>query len=289
MGKRQYSDDEYSAMITAIIGDIYYVEGLSNDTKIARLRTLSEYIIRRLLKHNPNNNLLLGDERTINALKRDNVKETFFWNAYRTVQHSGNDSTHSKKTILATDEDFQQVSDAVIELYAYLFYRFFLKYEFGSNPRIMTSFSLLPPCFRFIVLKELLYNGHENMEIIGKLRLAVVKAKGIEEAIKWVEEEKQTLERIKVPYSSDDMTIKIMVYGMENIIKVMEEMQENAYDFLLREIPSIPYFSKELQPYTTFETAKAYYLSQGLVPEFSSDAIEFNELMEYIYTGRKEK
>ena len=62
----------------------------------------------------------------------------------------------------------------------------------------------------------------------------------------------------------------------------------SVYDYLTYLINTTgDTFDRIKLPYTTFEGAKAYYLSEGKVDGDTPDVIEFNSLMDYIYTGRK--
>ena len=104
MSKPVYSDEMYHDAMVVVVGDIIYSDA-SYDSKIGRIRKLTEYIVRRLTKYNPNSNLELGDDRTIAALKRAGVTEQFFWDAYKVIRNNGNDANHSKVTVLPDEAD----------------------------------------------------------------------------------------------------------------------------------------------------------------------------------------
>ena len=227
----------------------------------------------------------LGDDRTIAALKRAGVTEQFFWDAYKVIRNNGNDANHSKVTVLPDEADLERVKKASLITYCYLFFDYFKKYPFGSNPQVMSSFSLLPPFMRLTVLLELLRANPTNLFVIDKLRLALVKTLGMDDALRLVETEKEFLAAHQMPYSSDDMKMKIMIYGMENITTVMKEMQETIYDYLVREIPKVKVLGEINLPYTTFETAKKYYLENGIIEGDTPEIEEFNSLMKFRYTG----
>lgn len=284
MARREYSDELYHDAMVAVVGDIVY-SNASCDSKIGRIRKLTEYIVRRLTKYNPNSNLELGDDRTIAALRRVGVTEDFFWDAYKIIRNNGNDANHSKVTELPDEEDLERVKKASLITYAYLFFDYFKKYPFGSNPQVMSSFSLLPPFMRLTVLRELLWADQSNIHVIDKLRLALVKTLGADGALQFIENEKEFLMAHSMPYSSDDMKMKILLYGMENITTVMQEMQESIYDYFLREIPKVKLLGEIQLPYTTFEEAKKYYLENGVIEGDTLEITEFNSLMKFRYTG----
>lgn len=284
MARREYSDELYHDAMVVVVGDIVYSDA-SCDSKIGRIRKLTEYIVRRLTKYNPNSNLELGDDRTIAALRRVGVTEDFFWDAYKVIRNNGNDANHSKVTELPGEEDLERVKKASLITYAYLFFDYFKKYSFGSNPQVMSSFSLLPPFMRLTVLRELLHADQSNIHVIEKLRLALVKTLGVDGALQFIENEKEFLMAHSMPYSSDDMKMKILLYGRENIATVMQEMQESIYDYFLREIPKVKILGEIQLPYTTFEEAKKYYLENGIIEGHTPEIVEFNSLMEFRYTG----
>lgn len=149
----------------------------------------------------------------------------------------------------------------------------------------MSSFSFLPPFMRLTVLQHLLHEGMGNIFVIDKLRLALVKTLGVEDAQVVIENDKEFLTAQQMPYSSEDMTMKILQYGIENIATVMQEMQESMYDYFIREIPKVRILGEIKLPYTTFETAKKYYLEKGIIDGDTPEIQEFNSLMAYRYTG----
>ena len=284
MAKQIYSDELYHDAIVAVVGDIVY-SNASCDSKIGRIRKLTEYVVRRLTKYNPNSDLELGDPRTISALKNVGVTEQFFWDAYKVIRNNGNDANHSKVVKLPDEADLDRVKKASLTVYAYLFFDYFKKYPFGSNPEVMSSFSFLPPFMRLTVLQHLLHEGMGNIFVIDKLRLALVKTLGVEDAQVVIENDKEFLTAQQMPYSSEDMTMKILQYGIENIATVMQEMQESMYDYFIREIPKVRILGEIKLPYTTFETAKKYYLEKGIIDGDTPEIQEFNSLMAYRYTG----
>ena len=281
---KTYRDEIYYEGITAVIGDIYYSNS-SYDSKIARMRKLTEYIVRRLTKYSPRSNLELGDPRTRSALKKAGVKEVFFWAAYDVLQKGGNDSSHTKVIKMPEKEDFDRKANAILHLYAYLFFDHFKKYPFGSSKEVMSAFSLLPPFLRLTVLGELLDYDKNNMDIVEKIRLAMVKTLGLDGAMEMLEYHKEEWSAVPVPYSSDDLKKKIVLYNGD-FVKAMSEMQESLYDYFARELPRIIILDKH-PVYTTYEEAKQYYLEHGILEGTSPEITEFNALMTFIYTGRK--
>ena len=283
-----YNDDLYHDAIVVYIGDIYYSD-VSYDAKIGRMRALAENIVRRLTKHNPNSMLELGDQRTRQTLDRLGMTEPFFRDSLEIVRKGGNASNHSKVTRIGeismpTEEDFDEVSNAMLNLYGYLYYDFFKKHEFGSNGKILTAFSLLPPSFRFRVLREMLFSDLCNLHVVDKIRLAFIKAFDLESALNMVEQDKALLSQMRMPYSNEDIAFGILFFGYEDMAK---KMQDSIYDYLIREIPDtyhkLKAYDSVIPHYTNFEQAKRYYLTEGIIEGDSEDVVEFNALMKFIH------
>ena len=283
----KYNDDLYQDAITATIGDIYH-SNASPKSKIASMRVLIEYYIRRLIKHNPNSDLTLGHNKTKNELLNKGINEEFFWKAFDIVHSYGNDSSHSKKFNLPTQEDLNIVSEAVITIQAYLFYNFFKKFKFGDNLDIVRHFSLLPPFFRYKVLHELMhYYDYENMNVICKYGLSYIKAYEKNKALELLESEKEILDSHRLPITSESAIQVFNLAGPLAYAEYLQEMNCTIYEYLKQQIERHGDTFETLRKYKTFEEAKQYYLSEGKVEGNTQDVIEFNNLMKYIYAGRK--
>lgn len=89
-----------------------------------------------------------------------------------------------------TESEYVNVLDAVIDLLSVLLINYFDKYKFGSNKRVMSSFSILPPIMRFKVLSFLYEKDSQNIDVIDKLVLSILKSYGKDKAVAWVEERK---------------------------------------------------------------------------------------------------
>lgn len=123
------------------------------------------------------------------------------------------------------------------------------------------------------------------MDIVEKIRLAMVKTVGLDGAMEMLEHHKEEWSAVPVPYSSNDLKKKIFFYNGD-FVTAMSEMQESLYDYFTRELPRIKILDKH-PLYTTYEEAKQYYLEYGILEETSPEITEFNALMNFIYTGRK--
>lgn len=223
--------------------------------------------------------------------------ETFFRDSLETVRLGGNNSTHSQVVVMPTEEDYNEVSKAMTNLYAYLFFEFFKRQPFGSNQEIVSAFSAMPPQFRFVVLKELCFNGHNTVDVMDKLPKAAIKAFGVDGALEWTESEKEKLEQIDSAYTSEDAKKSFKKYselgpvGTVLYAQEIQNMSGNMYEYLMRMIPQLRALESvpEQFRYRTFEEAKKVYLEKAILTGDSEDVNEFNTLMKFIYEGRRQE
>lgn len=291
----RYNDELYIDTLNALIGDIYYADGISIDAKIARMRKLAEVIVRRLINHNSRSALTLGDYRTRDALDNRGMTEPFFRDALKTINKYGNDSTHSRETELPTVTVFEEVSAALTNLYAYLFFDYFKRRSFDADNRIKSAFSTLPPFLRFVVLKELCYNGHGSIAALEKLARAAVKTFGFNGALDWVDGERSELVTIGVcqertdANTSDAEGLVLEHEGALYYVQPMQDTYDSAFDYLAHEIASLEILNRvpAVCQYHTFEEAREFYLRFGVVEDDTAEVKEFNEIMRFVFQGRK--
>lgn len=287
MGKL-YNNEAYEDMIKTIISDTFYCDNVSYDVRISQIRRYTEVILRRLLHYPMDSELTIGDRDIKKMLKENGFIEDFFFKALKVIQKSGNVRTHTEKKAIkiATKENFDIALQGLLDLYGYMFYKYFEKYAFGSNSSIVTAFSILPPIIRHITLR-LLYDKQSNRLIEEKLLLATVKAYDFEYAKDWLESQKDKLEKINNKVSLDQQKKLIDTLGIEyaNMI-IMDIENKTVYDELSKKLSS---FTAYKPLYKTFEEAVVYYKKNGIVEGETMDVVEFNDLMEFVYIGRKEK
>lgn len=152
----------------------------------------------------------------------------------------------------------------------------------------MFAFSILPPIIRYKVLLFLYEKYPRNIAIIDKFVLATLKACNVETATKWIEENREELS-------------KMCTYAKEYIDKVTEK-DRNIADVLIIMAPPNMYelckdkinqvgktiHNKRLT-YSDFESALPYYKQVGIIQDDTEEAREFNDIMEFLYMGRKER
>ncbi|MCQ2529285.1 MAG: hypothetical protein MJ108_09260 [Saccharofermentans sp.] len=264
----RYNDQAYKSTIETLISESFYFEKLSNSTKLSNIRKYLEIITRRILKYPNEKNLLLGHEKTLEQLsKKGFYSNSFFKENYDIIKKLGNNNSHTKIIPNAgSDEDVIKAQDALINIYSFLFYDYFTKYRFGHNLDIIRAFSILPPILRFNCLSLLHDNYPENMLIIDKLVLSMVKSFDNNYAISWVNKNKDYL-------SSKTLSIP---YGGVTIVT------DTYYNVFINKA------SLKYPPlYKTLEEAIKYYEVNGIVEGDTDEINEFNKLMAFIYIGRK--
>ncbi len=186
-----FNNNEYQSLVADIIGDTFYKD-ISLSGKISFIRKYAEVIIRKILDINPSQAVTLGASNIQNRLERLPNHE-FIEMAVETIRGKGNQSIHTQHLAGFAPEDFDKVIDALFDMLSFLLINYFEKYDFGSRNDVLYSFSLLPPIIRYKVLMFLYRKHPNNISVIDKLVLATVKAFSIDEAIEWVEKEKDAL------------------------------------------------------------------------------------------------
>lgn len=280
-----YNDEAYREVINEFIQDTYYIEGLSYTTKIEKIRQYTEIILRRLLRFDMDKQLMLGDRAIKSDLKEKGYDEPWFKSSVKKIQKKGNDHTHTEVRYVAGEEEYNTVIDNLFNLYGYLFYVFFKKYKFGSNREIMSKFSLLPPIIRYITLKHLYEIDRNNVDVIDKFVLATVKAKNREEADSWVEEHGTELRMMSI---CDDEAMKCLITQLGPEIGGQLIASSNMYTLCCQSIAALSRI-QELISYDSFETALKGYKEYGHVSGETEDVKEFNQLMVFVFMGRREE
>ena len=268
-------NEQYELLATEVIGDAIYSDQ-SYHGKVATLRRYAEIIVRKLLGRNQGSKLTLGDKAIGQAI-RALPDGAFIMRAVETVRLLGNDATHTQVTTEITEQDYKDVTDGIFDLLASLLINYFAKYKFGSVPGIQFAFSLLPPIIRYKVLIYLYENPNgssnvtaqsakTNIALVDKLSMIILKAKGKEEALAWINDHRSSLESLKTLDHRD-------------MYSVCLEKTEALSDHIIR----------KGHTYLTFEEAKAKY--EKCLPTIVDDAenIEFFDILEFLYLGRESR
>ena len=105
-----------------------------------------------------------------------------------TDYYAANSCSHSKVRSQITQDDYNKIYEHLLDLISCLFIQFFSKHTFGTNQKIVSCFSLLPPIIRYKVLSFLYANDNHNIILIDKLVLVTLKEFGKEKTTQWLED-----------------------------------------------------------------------------------------------------
>lgn len=280
----KFNNEAYEALVNDLINDAFYLEGASRRGTIAKIRQYTEVIVRRILELPKKTKVTLGDERIISRIGEKN--NLLLLNSIKAINKMGSKCTHTQLTREITEEDVKTVIDSLFNLYAYLLIGYFEKYKFGTNLEVVRQFSILPPIIRHITLEYLYSKYPENLMVIDKLSLALLKALNKEAAIKWIEERKEKL--ILTPSVAKSAEKDIIEKVGEEFARIIISTAPNMYDLCTERINLVADdINKNGKLYNDFESAIDYYRESGSISGESSDIIEFNSIMEFLYLGRK--
>lgn len=281
-----FNNEEYQTLASDLIGDIFYTS-TSYRGKISTLRQYAEIIVRKILDIDPQKEITLGDEeirKRICMLPNYKVVEK----AVKKLKKKGNKTTYTQYRGEVTVEEFNIAIDGLFDLLSYLLISYFEKYKFGTNRSVMFSFSILPPIIRYKVLIFLYEKYPDNISIIDKLVLATLKACDAEIATKWIEENKESLLQMNV--YSENFNSKIALQD-PNLVEMLKYMAPpNMYQLCKDKIDQVgTIIRRNGLVYSDFESALPYYRQVGKVEGNTSEVQEFNDIMDFLYMGRKER
>ncbi len=261
-----FNNDKYRLLIEELINDTFYTEGVSYSNKIASIRRYTEIILRKMLDYPSGKKLTLGNINVQNRLAKKGYTEPLFLDSLDCINHNGSNRTHSQITEPATEEEYNRTLEALFNIYGYLFYKYFKEYPYGSNDKIVTAFSLLPPVIRHITLTELYNDDPSDQFLIYKLILAKAKTYDKKTTFNWIEDKKDHLK-------------EIAGFGCETMYDECVNQANLIYKGI-SEFGSL---------YKTFEEAVDKYKEFGIVSGETEEIREFNSLMEFVYIGRKDE
>ena len=257
-----------------------FLISISEYCLIEEIRPLEEILIRKILDIKPNDRVTVGNKAIVNSLKSKSNDNQLIITALNKIQTLGNRYTHTQFTGIVSNTDQITAFDALLDISAFLFVDYFSKYEFEKNPEVMNYFSYLPPELRYKVLNNLYEMDSSNIAIIDKLCLSIIKFKGGNEAYTWLQEHENEFK--KIPFYADGM--------LPSLKKSMPAELQNItiYDTCFEKIEKLSaHFAIHGIMYETFEDAILYFQSHGKLQSNSPEIVEFNDIMELLYIGRR--
>lgn len=281
-----FNNEEYECLVTDLIGDVFYTES-SYRGKISTIRQYTEVIVRKLFDIEPASQITLGQKDIQNKIKTF-PNHKFIEKAVRNILNDGNLTTHTQYLETLSKEDFENIVDSLFDMLSFLLITYFEKYEFGSRNDIMHSFSLLPPIIRYKVLIFLYEKYPDNISIIDKLVLAIMKALSVEDATKWVEEKRDIL--IQMGTMTEKAYNELTKNVEPDVAMAIQATAPKSMYHLCKE--KIDLVGKDIRAkgllYSNFENALPYYKQNGILDGDEQEIIDFNDIMSFLYLGRKE-
>ena len=285
---RKFINDDYEILARDLIKDAFYVEGRSYRGKISQIRQLTEVIVRKLLDIEPSQKITLGKYDIQQQIKNlDN--HSLVLDAIEIINKNGSNYTHTEKRNEVSEEEYSLILDKLFDLLSIFHINYFTKYKFGSDNKIISVFSLLPPIIRYKVLTFLHEKDPQNIAIIDKLTLVILKAFGEQEARAWIEQKKTEL--IEMPIMSQEVinSLKKEV-GAESLAAIQKSSHANMYELCKNKIAEVgAIIKKNGTLYSDFESALLFYKKSGILIGDDPAIHEFNDIMNFLYLGRIEK
>lgn len=284
---RNFINEAYEPLVSDLINDAFYLEDRSRRGTISTIRQYAEVIVRKILNLPENRRATLGDLKIVEKLKDISSENELLMESVDHIRKIGNKCTHTQSLDEITKNDVKIAIDKLFNLYAYLFIAHFEKYTFGTNHEIMSAFSILPPIIRFITLNNLYENDKNNLFLIDKLSLVILKVYDKKTAIDWVEERKVKLSQT-LTYTTEDIEQTRERYGDLVAQSIKDNAPDNMYVLCIERIDDVSSIIEHRgRLYENFEQAMPLFLEKGKVEEESEEAKNFNSIMEFIYLGRK--
>ncbi len=281
-----FNNQAYKALVEDLLNDAFYLEKRSFRGTIGTIRQYAEIIVRRILDISNADYVTLGNKKILEKIKSKSNENPLLLNALKEINEIGNKCIHTSSLEPVTEQEVKKTINCLFDLYAYLFVDYFNKYRFGANADIQSSFSILPPIIRYIVLVTLYDNDRENVAIIDKLSLATLKAHDESKALAWLEERRNELLNMPsvTPEAASDLKKKLG----ESMAEVVIYQAPNMYNLCVDRVKNVAYIIQEKDRlYYDFESAVDLYKEKGMVAGEEAEISEFNSLMAFVYIGRK--
>lgn len=290
----------YSELIKDLIRDTTYVNN-SPRSKLAGLRDFTEILVRKILDIGDDEKIMLRDitiksksPKISSALSGINANlRNHFINTIENINSHTRDAHHTQK-IKYSDNEVVFVENLILDLYAIIFIQYFMdiKIDIYSEPEISSRFSLLPPIIRYKTWNYLYSIMPNNIMVVDKLLLSIIKVNDKTCALGWLEENKQTIMSIPYPNSEEIFRYKWAhrVPNDPSNCKISLDFDSfiNMYDLLINKVndPRTS-LNENGKLYKNFEEAKLYFeMFKTDTSNESKELRKLQDLMEFVYLGR---
>ena len=293
-----FDNNDYELILSDLIADIYYSD-ISDGSRIVLLRKLTELLARKFLDLGAGEPMNLGDITAYEKNDKFKVTEQYnkvdkrlvkdFEKTINRLRKIGNKHIHTANVLVANKDELIMAEDSIWELFSYLFVQYFLKYNLNlkSDKNVLSFFSLLPPEIRYRTLKKLVeVKGFDNIQLLDKFLLSIVKTKGIDEARFWLNSNREKIQNMDYPseaeiieyeedFSQEDLPLKLRNYS-------------DSYGLLASVINHADVRSASHGLYKNFEEATAIYEQYNLEYYLSSseEREKFKNLIKFCFIGR---
>ncbi len=291
-------NSDYEILISDLIFDIYYSE-LSISSRLVLLRKMTELITRRFLNLGMGEKMELGDitspeknpkYKTTERLNNvDKLLRKDFESTVNKLREIGNKYSHTQNHKISNLEEWIEAENLIWDLFSYLFVQYFLKYNLSlkSDKNVLSMFSQLPTDIRFRTLQKLFeIKGYDNIQLIDKYLLAMVKSKGWEEAYFWLISHRKEIQSMSYP--SENEIIEYIDDFDEDELSLPLRKFQNVFGLLSSVLRNPKVKSVSGGIYDTFEEAVKYFYEENLETYLSAtrEQIEFRELLYFCFIGR---
>ena len=293
-----FENSDYEILISDLIFDIYYSE-LSISSRLVLLRKMTELITRRFLNLGMGEKMELGDitspeknpkYKTTERLNNvDKLLRKDFESTVNKLREIGNKYSHTQNHKISNLEEWIEAENLIWDLFSYLFVQYFLKYNLSlkSDKNVLSMFSQLPTDIRFRTLQKLFeIKGYDNIQLIDKYLLAMVKSKGWEEAYFWLISHRKEIQSMSYP-SENEIIEYIDDFDQDELSLPLRKFQ-NVFGLLSSVLRNPKVKSVSGGIYDTFEEAVKYFYEENLETYLSAtrEQIEFRELLYFCFIGR---
>ena len=293
-----FENSDYEILISDLIFDIYYSE-LSISSRLVLLRKMTELITRRFLNLGMGEKMELGDitspeknpkYKTTERLNNvDKLLRKDFESTVNKLREIGNKYSHTQNHKISNLEEWIEAENLIWDLFSYLFVQYFLKYNLSlkSDKNVLSMFSQLHTDIRVRTLQKLFeIKGYDNIQLIDKYLLAMVKSKGWEEAYFWLISHRKEIQSMSYP--SENEIIEYIDDFDEDELSLPLRKFQNVFGLLSSVLRNPKVKSVSGGIYDTFEEAVKYFYEENLETYLSAtrEQIEFRELLYFCFIGR---
>ncbi|MEB6666364.1 hypothetical protein MXM33_04895 [Acinetobacter vivianii] len=285
----KFRNDIYQDLIEEILEDIFY-EDTHFRTKIALLRHYLEIIVRTLIDRPLHDHMTLNDRKVkVKIFEIETNLKIGDKKIARSIKNAAdflNIYSHTEQLAKATNSDYALALDHVMNVIALFFIIHFKNNQFGFKSHDMESFSILPPEVRYKTLDYLYKTDRNNLLILHKLCLVMLKFKGYSYAINWVRSNGRKLKKLST-YSKKYNFKPFLAKGKEMNGKIHLNMYDHLF-FAINYVNKLRQ-ARKVPIYKSFENSyKAYNIvcmNEKNKKSFEK-SVEIKEMIEFLFIGR---